>query len=55
MGALMVVDPQHTTYYQPTGLYINRGALKKWRLVREREANETEIGEEKPEKKPAYP
>jgi len=36
MGALMVVDPQHTARYQPTGLYINRGAPKKQRLVRER-------------------
>jgi len=26
MGALMVVDPQHTFSY---GLYINRGTLKK--------------------------
>jgi hypothetical protein len=55
MGALIVVDPQHIARYQPAGLYKNRGALKKWRLVREREANKTETGEEKPEKKPAYP
>jgi hypothetical protein len=33
MGALMVVDPQHTARYQPAGLYINRGAPKKQRLV----------------------
>jgi hypothetical protein len=31
----MVVDPQHTARYQPAGLYINRGAPKKERLVRE--------------------
>jgi hypothetical protein len=36
MGALMVVDPQHTARYQPVGLYINRGAPKKGRLVRGR-------------------
>jgi hypothetical protein len=34
MGALMVVDPQHTARYQPAGLYIkeehqkNRGWLE---------------------------
>jgi hypothetical protein len=36
MGALMVVDPQHTARYQPVGLYINKGAPKKGRLVRGR-------------------
>jgi hypothetical protein len=36
MGALMVVDPQHTARYQPVGLCINRGAPKKGRLVRGR-------------------
>jgi len=35
MGALMVVDPQHTARYQPVGLYINRGAPKNQRLVAE--------------------
>jgi hypothetical protein len=35
MGALMVVDPQHTTRYQPVWLYINRGAPKNQRLVGE--------------------
>jgi hypothetical protein len=35
MGALIVVDPQHTARYQPVGLYINRGALKNQRLIGE--------------------
>jgi hypothetical protein len=33
----MVVDPPHTVRYQPVRLYINRGTLKKRRLVRERD------------------
>jgi hypothetical protein len=41
MGVLMVVDPQHTARYQPVGLYINRLAPKKKRLVRERETKKT--------------
>jgi hypothetical protein len=42
MGALMVVDPQHTARYQPARLYINRLAPKKQRLVRERETKKIE-------------
>ena len=42
MGALMVVDPQHTARYQPAGLYINRGAPKKRRLVRGRKTKKNQ-------------
>ena len=42
MGALMIVDPQPTTRYQPAGLYINRENPKNRGLVGglEREGDE---------------
>jgi len=51
MGALMVADPQPTARYQPTKLYINRGAPKNrgW-LERERKQTQNKTYTNKPKR-----
>jgi hypothetical protein len=55
MGALMVFDLQPTAPLPTCRALYKQRSTEKQRLVGEREENKTKTGEEKPEKKPAYP